>query len=143
MKLKKGDRFKDYMGKLCFISYMRLDVIKLTFIGEEPYVEVWDKEEFISEINGNRFFPQPNVVVNRTNISDHLIEYQLNMIGKTIEQVKDDELWYQTNTLTSRQYDMFKSYAIPLLRKVFKFNKGKAEQAFAWFDLMYGLKVKD
>jgi len=143
MKLKKGDRFKDYMGKLCFISYIRLDVIKLTFIAEQSYVEVWDKKEFISEVNKNRFFPQPNVVINRTNISDHLIEYQLNMIGKTIEQVKDDELWYQTNTLTSRQYEMFKSYAIPLLRKVFKFNKGKAEQTFAWFDLMYGLKVKD
>lgn len=143
MKLKKGDRFKDYMGKLCFISYIRLDVIKLTFIAEEPYVEVWDKKEFISEVNKNRFFPQPHVVVNRTNISDHLIEYQLNMIGKTIEQVKDDEKWYQTNTMTSRQHEMFKSYAIPLLRKIFKFNKGKAEQTFAWFDLMYGLRVKD
>lgn len=60
MKLTKGDRFKDYTGKLCFISYMRLDVVKLTFIGKESYVEVWDKDEFISEIKANRFFHSLN-----------------------------------------------------------------------------------
>lgn len=143
MKLKKGDRFKDYMGKLCFISYMRLDIIKLTFIGEESYVEVWDKEEFINEVKGNRFFPQPKVTVNRNNITEHLIEYQLNMVGKTVEDAKNDPTWYSNNTFTSKQAELFKSYAIPLLRKIFKFNKKKAEQSFAWFDLGYGLKVKD
>jgi len=143
MKLQKGDRFKDYLGGLCFISYIRGDIVKLTFIAEKSYVEVWDKEEFISEINGNRFFPQPKVTVNRLNIQEHLIEYQLNIIGKTIDDVKDDEEWFSSNTMTSKQAELFKSYAIPLLRKIFKFNKRKAEQTFDWFNLGYGLRVKD
>ena len=35
--------------------------------------------------------------VNRTNITDHLIEYQLKMIGKTVDEIKEDELWYNNN----------------------------------------------
>ena len=80
--------------------------------------------------------------VNRTNISEHLVEYQLNMIGKTMLDVKDDEMWYFNNTMTQEQHEEFKRYAIPLLKKIFKFNKGKAEQTFQWFDLQFGLRIK-
>ena len=80
--------------------------------------------------------------VNRTNISDHLIEYQLKMIGKTVADVSNDEMWYHTNTMTQEQHEEFKRYAIPLLKKIFKFNKGKAESTFGWFDLQFGLRIK-
>jgi hypothetical protein len=143
MKLSKGDRFRDYMGSLCFISYIKDDVVKLTFIQTPSFVEVWDKKEFISEIQGNRFFQEPKVVINRRNIQDHLVEYQLNMIGKTTDDIKDDEEWYYNNTMTEKQHELFKAYAIPLLKKVFKFNKAKAEQTFEWFNLAYGLRIKN
>ena len=143
MKLSKGDRFRDYMGSLCFISYIKDDVVKLTFIQTPSFVEVWDKKEFISEIQGNRFFQEPKVVINRRNIQDHLVEYQLNMIGKTTDDIKDDEEWYYNNTMTEKQHELFKAYAIPLLRKVFKFNKRAAENTFDWFNLGYGLRIKD
>lgn len=143
MKLQKGDRFKDYMGTPCFISYIRLDIVKLTFICDSPYTEVWDKKEFISEVNGNRFFPQPKPVVNRRNIVDHLIEYELNMIGKTTEDAKKYDDWYTRWTMTSKQQELFKAYAIPLLKKVFKYRKEKAEASYAWFDLGWGLRIKD
>jgi len=81
--------------------------------------------------------------VNRTNITDHLIEYQLNMIGKTIEDVKKDEVWYHTNTFTQEQFEEFKTYAIPLLKKIFKFNKSKAESTFSWFNLQFGLRINN
>ena len=80
--------------------------------------------------------------VNRTNISDHLIEYQLKMIGKTVADVSNDEMWYFNNTMTQEQHEEFKRYAIPLLKKIFKFNKGKAESTFGWFDLQFGLRIK-
>lgn len=80
--------------------------------------------------------------VNRTNISDHLVEYQLNMIGKTMLDVKDDEMWYFNNAMTQEQHEEFKRYAIPLLKKIFKFNKGKAEETFGWFSLQFGLRIK-
>ena len=80
--------------------------------------------------------------VNRTNITDHLIEYQLKMVGKTIDEIKEDEKWYFNNTMTEEQHEEFKRYAIPLLKKIFKFNKSKAESTFGWFDLQFGLKIK-
>jgi SpoVK/Ycf46/Vps4 family AAA+-type ATPase len=62
---------------------------------------------------------------------------------KTIDEVKDDEFWYSNNTMTSAQVEEFKKYAIPLLKKIFKFNKSKAESTFSWFNLAYGLRVKE
>jgi hypothetical protein len=81
--------------------------------------------------------------INRTNISDHLIEYQLKMIGKTVADVSNDEMWYFNNTMTQEQHDVFKAYAIPLLKKVFKCRKERAESTFNWFDLQFGLRIKD
>ena len=80
--------------------------------------------------------------VNRTNISEHLVEYQLNMVGKTMLDVEGDEKWYINNTMTQEQHEEFKRYAIPLLKKIFKFNKGRAEQTFSWFNLQFGLRIK-
>ena len=80
--------------------------------------------------------------INRTNISEHLVEYQLKMVGKTFSDVENDEEWYHTNTMTEEQHEEFKRYAIPLLKKIFKFNKAKAEQTFQWFDLQFGLRIK-
>lgn len=143
MKLKKGDRFKNYVGRLCFISYIRLDIVKLTYIGPLSEVEVWDKEEFINSVNLNKFFQQERVKIDRTNITDHLIEYQLNMIGKTIPDAQKLDDWYHQFTLTQKQHDLFKGYAIPLLKKVFKCSKTKAEQTFEWFNLNFGLRIKN
>lgn len=80
--------------------------------------------------------------INRENITKHLIEYQLNMVGKKLEDTLDDDLWYFNNTMTPEQHEEFKSYAIPLLKKVFKFNKTKAESTFGWFNLQFGLRIK-
>ena len=80
--------------------------------------------------------------VNRTNISEHLVEYQLKMIGKTMLDVEGDEMWYFNNTMTQEQHEEFKRYAIPLLKKIFKFNKGRAESTFGWFNLQFGLRIK-
>lgn len=143
MKLKKGDRFKNYVGRLCFISYIRLDVVKLTYIGTLAGIEVWEKEAFIQAINMKKFIPQEKIKIDRTNITDHLIEYQLNMIGRTIADAQKLDDWYHQFTLTRKQHEVFKGYAIPLLKKVFKYSKVKAEDTFNWFDLNFGLRIKN
>jgi hypothetical protein len=79
--------------------------------------------------------------VTRENISTHLIEYQLNMVGKTIEDVKEDPQWYYNNPYSREQYLEFRAYAIPLIKKTLKCNKSKAEQAFDFFNLNFGLRV--
>lgn len=143
MKLKKGYRFRNYIGKLCIITYIRGNLLKLTYIETPSYTEVWDREEFIEQVNKKRFFYQPQAPINRTNISEHLVEYQLNMIGKTTADALKNENWYAEWTMTDKQHELFKSYAIPLLKKVFKYNKAKAEETFNWFDLQYGLRIEE
>ncbi len=81
--------------------------------------------------------------INRYNIADHLVEYQLNMVGKTIEEAKKDDMWFFNWTMTQEQADELKAYAIPLIKKVFKCNKSRAEGIFSWFSLEFGLRVKD
>lgn len=80
--------------------------------------------------------------INRENITRHLIEYQLEMVGKSMLDTLDDDKWYFNITMTPEQHEEFKRYAIPLLKKTFKFNKGKAEKTFQWFDLQFGLRIK-
>jgi len=85
--------------------------------------------------------PPKKPKITRANISEHLVEYQLAMIGKTIEEAKQTELWYVEWSMTEAQHEEFKKYAIPLLKKVFKFNTRKAEQTFSWFNLQFGLRI--
>ena len=79
--------------------------------------------------------------INRNTIAEHLVEYQLNMIGKTMKDVEGDIQWYYNNTFTQTQYLEFRDYAIPLIKKVFKCNKKRAESIFDWFNLGFGLRI--
>lgn len=81
--------------------------------------------------------------INRTNIADHLIRYQLDMVGKTWDEAQQDDMWFFNWTMTEEQADEFKRYAIPLIKKVFKCNRRKAEATFGWFWLEFGLRVKN
>lgn len=79
--------------------------------------------------------------INRTNVGDHLVDYQLNMVGKTVAEAIKTEKWYSEWTMTDEQHDRLKAYAIPLIKKVFKCNKKRAEGIFGWFDLQFGLRI--
>jgi len=81
------------------------------------------------------------MAINRSNIADHLVEYQLSMVGKTMAEAYKTEEWYHKWTMTDEQFEEFKKYAIPLLKKVFKCNKRKAESIFSWFILQFGLRI--
>jgi hypothetical protein len=81
--------------------------------------------------------------INRENIADHLIDYQLGMIDKSTQEAYMTKEWYDKWTMTQEQHDEFKAYALPLLKKVFKCNKSRAEDTFNWFDLEFGLRIKN
>jgi hypothetical protein len=85
--------------------------------------------------------PPKKPKITRANISEHLVDYQLAMIGKTIEEARITEFWYSEWTMTQAQHEEFKKYAIPLLKKVFKFNTRKAESTFQFFDFQFGLRI--
>ena len=81
--------------------------------------------------------------INRLNISDELIKYQFNMIGKTFQEAMNNPKWIVEWSITQLQHDEFKAYAIPLMKKVFKCNKTRAENNFLWFCEQFGLKIID
>ena len=80
--------------------------------------------------------------VNRENIAEHLVDYQLGMVGKSMQEAHMTKEWYSKWTMTQEQHEEFKAYALPLLKKVFKCNKARAESTFNWFDLQFGLRIK-
>ena len=81
--------------------------------------------------------------INRENIGNHLVDYQLGMIDKSMQEAHMTKEWYDKWTMTTEQHEVFKAYALPLIKKVFKCNKSKAENTFDWFDLQFGLRIKD
>jgi hypothetical protein len=81
------------------------------------------------------------MAINRTNVGEHLVEYQLDLIGKSVSEAYRTPEWFSEWTITAEQHDKLKEYAIPLLKKVFKCNKSKAEGIFSWFDLQFGLRI--
>lgn len=83
-----------------------------------------------------------NETVNRANIVKHLIERELSMVGKTLVDTLDNDRWFFDWPMTYKQYEEFKAYAIPLLKKVFRFNSAKANSTFGFFWEHFGLRLK-
>ena len=81
--------------------------------------------------------------INRENIGEHLVDYQLEMVGKSIQEAHMTKEWYSKWTMTEEQHETFKAYALPLIKKVFKCNKSRAENTFQWWDLQFGLRIKN
>ena len=81
--------------------------------------------------------------INRINITTHLVEYELEMVGKTLVDAFNDDRWRFKFTMTRNQYVQYHSYVIPLLKKTFKVRKSKAEGIFEWYWQQFGLRIKN
>lgn len=81
--------------------------------------------------------------ITRENCARHLVEKELEMVGKTMLDTLDDMEWYFNITMTSKQFEEFKEYAIKLIKKIYKCNTKKATETFDWFNLQYGLRIKN
>ena len=79
--------------------------------------------------------------VDRTNIGEHLVDYELTMIGKTMAEAYKNEKWFHEWTMNDEQFNQLKAYALPLIRKTFKCNRTKAEEIFNWWNLGFGLRI--
>lgn len=81
--------------------------------------------------------------INRDNMLNHLLEYQLEMAGKTIVDTFHDDYWKFNHTLTRAQHEQFKIYSIKLIKKTFRCNTSKANDTFDWFNKYLGLRIKN
>lgn len=139
VRVTKGDRFTNHLGKICVVKSVYRKIIKLQVLGEETYTEVWSLEDFNK---CKTFFKIPMPKINRANIAKYLLEFQLNMIGRAYYETRMSPTWYDDWTISNEQFIFFKGYAIPLLMKTFKYNRTKANETFEWFNLQFGLKIK-
>lgn len=83
-----------------------------------------------------------NKKITRSNIGEHLFDYQLSMVGKTRMNTLDDDRWRFNITMTREQHIQFKKYAVSLMMKTFRIPKPKATKNFEWFNGMFGLRLK-
>lgn len=79
----------------------------------------------------------------RENLARHLLEYQLNMVGKSIIDTLDDDKWKFNFTMTTLQRFEFKKYSIALIQKLFKCNKTKATKTYEDFIVEFGVRIKN
>ena len=80
--------------------------------------------------------------VNRTNIAEHLVKYQLSLIGKKIEDASKDRMWLYKWTIPLDKKKQFDKYAISLIKKTFKCNTNKAKGILGWHQLQFGLSAE-
>lgn len=71
------------------------------------------------------------------------IHKQLEIAGVDKSVLHEDTQWYSTNTMTSEQAQQWKDWFIEQYRLNFKRSKKDADREFDWFNLGYGLRIKD
>jgi hypothetical protein len=81
--------------------------------------------------------------ISRETLEKHLLVYQLGMVGKTLLDTIDDDIWYFNITLTSQQKREFGKYAIKIIKKTLKCNTTKALGILEHFNKNLGLRVKN
>ena len=83
------------------------------------------------------------MTINRMNIGQHLLDKELEIVGKTKEDLINDDRWRFNFTITNDQLWEFRRYSIFTLQKVFKINRKKAEDNFEWWWKMFGVRIKN
>lgn len=142
MKLLTGDRFINQRGEECLLVYVNKEVVRLQVISSSPHLQVHPLEEFISLVEGFMIFKLKRESLNRENLPKHLGEFQLNLVGKrSIDMIMENKKFYDYE-ISKEEYEVFKIYAIAMMKKVYKCNRKIAEENFNWFYKRFGLKIK-
>jgi hypothetical protein len=72
-----------------------------------------------------------------------IINKELEKYNLTIDDVLDSKDWFTKYTMTSEEWEAWKSYSIDLMRKKLRMSKKRAEKEFIWIDLMWGLRHEE
>lgn len=88
-----------------------------------------------------------NIKVTKQNLNEVLINKMFEIIesSETYENLlkTNNETWYQDYTWNKEQEEVFKEFAQPLIKKLYKLTKERTEANYYWFLLQYGLKRND
>ena len=139
--IKRATRYFDLNGVIYVIIYSKPEMIKLMPLKKDSMIDVWETEEFRKQVSLLKFTLMPHPPINRTNVSEHLLEFQFNILGKTMADTINEPNWNKEWKLTYKQKSLFKSYAMGILKKVFRFNATKARETYEFFDTEFGLPI--
>ena len=84
----------------------------------------------------------PKKLITRENLLEHLVEKQFTYIEKTTIAALFNPKWKEEWTISKEKHEEWKKYCKFVMKKVLKFNGGKAKETFEWLDCWWGLKVK-
>lgn len=80
------------------------------------------------------------------NIIDNMFKFaEIDMSYKKLIDsgvTKTDMMWMDNYQMSEEQHRMWKDHSTKAIKKYLKCTQRKADTEFAWFDLMYGIKVK-
>lgn len=149
--IKRGDRYFDSNGVIHVVIYAKpiyplvleidSEIIKLMPLKKNSRIDVWDVEDFKNQVKLLRYINIVHPPITRENVSEHLLEFQFNILGKTMSDTIQETSWKTSWKLSDVQKKMFKIYAIKVLKKVFKFNNLKAQVTYDFFNEEFGLDV--
>jgi hypothetical protein len=125
------------------IIYSKPDMIKMMPLKKDSMIDVWDKNEFKNQVTSLKFTHVPHPPINRQNVSEHLLEFQFNILGKTMVDTINEVDWKKEWKLNIKQKALFKSYATEILKKVFRFNASKARETYEFFNTEFGLQASN
>jgi hypothetical protein len=139
--ISRGSRYFDLSGLIHVIIYSSRGIIKLMPLKKDAMIQVWEIEEFQKQVDFLKMTHVEHPPINRTNVSEHLMEFQFNILGKTMADTIYETSWKQDWKLRENQKKLFKSYATEVLKKVFRFNTNKARETYDFFNTNFGLSV--
>lgn len=142
MKLLTGDRFINQRGEECLLVFANKEMVRLQVISSPSYLQVYPFEEFVSLIKRLLILKLKRQPLTRENLPRHLGEFQLAVIGKRpIDMIMENKTFHDYEIKTE-EYEIFRVYAIAMMKKVYKCNRKTAEENFDWFYKRFGLKIK-
>jgi len=81
--------------------------------------------------------------ITRKTLATHLFSYQLELAGKSIKDVIDDDRWKFNITITREEFLKFRDYSIKTIQKTLRIPKPKANNVFMSFFEDFGVRIKD
>jgi hypothetical protein len=114
--INRGSRYFDLYGVVHVVIYSKPDTVKLMPIKKNAMIDVWDVDEFRNQVMLLKFTHVPHPPINRENVSEHLLEYQFNILGKTMANTVTETEWKKEWKMTKKQKEIFKGYSLGLLK---------------------------
>lgn len=139
--LQVGEKYLHINEKLYMILDKRNLEVKMRQIGGEREILTLDHEDFKTELKQCKFRFIPTPKPTRINVSEFMMEFQLNVIGHTSLEVDSVKNWHKRWILNGYEYLIVKKHCVKMLQRVFKFNRLKAINTFNFFFDNFGLTV--